>query len=849
MKEKNTDIIAILSILAVVVSLIATLPVVKAQAPTLKTYSFVDANPNPVGVGDDVLIRTGIFQQAAAVGYGWEDLTVTVTDPDNKTTTLGPFDTDSTGSTFYVTVFDEAGTYKLQTHFPEQVNPVTFFNMEGGNMILNGTIMLASDSEVVELVVQEEPLPSYPGHPLPTEYWSRPIDPQLREWFSIAGNWVSRPKNSLALYNNDSPETAHVLWTKPYTTGGLVGGLWGAGQVPSSAETGDAYAGKYLDSVIMNGVLYYNRDDAKVGSNGICAVDLRTGEELWFRNNTLLSFGQIFYFNSYNYDGVFDYIWDASGGGGSIWNAYDPFTGEWLYTMTNVPTTGTRVYGPSGEILIYQTDYENRWMALWNSTAAGQTAPNFAIEDAAYGSWGAYYAGNLVHGSTINASDPRSYSWNVTIPAGLTAGSSFFVPILEIYPDRVVSIDFNQTRVRVWALSTEGLTKTSTSTSAIFDREWTNVPDEWLEGSNTLHYVGSTNEIENGIIAVWSKELRKHYGFSLEDGSYQWETDSEIWLDIYGWGNVEHTWYFAYGKLYSVGVGGIVYAYDLETGDTAWTYDMTDPYNEPVTGNNWWGWITNIADGKVYIGTVEHSAEMPLPRGGPFICLNATSGDVIWRVNGMFRQTRWGGCAVMGDSIIATMDTYDQRIYAIGKGPSATAVTASPKISLHGSNVLVEGMVTDISAGTKDDALTARFPNGVPAVSDANMSAWMLYVYKQFEKPADTIGVEVIVSVLDPNTNCYEVARATTDESGYFGCTFEPEVPGFYKIIATFEGSGAYYASYAETFVNVEEAPVVTEPTPSPAPMTDTIVTGFGIGMIIAIVVIGLVIILMLRRR
>jgi len=831
--------------LTMAVSIIA-IPV-KAQAPTLKTYPFVDAIPNPVGVGEDVLIRVGIFQQAAAVGYGWEDLTVTVTDPDDKTTTLGPFDTDSTGSTFYVTVFDEAGTYKLQTHFPQQVNPVTFFNMEGGNMILEGTIMLASDSDIVELVVQDEPLPIYPGHPLPTEYWTRPVDPQLREWFSIAGNWVSRPKNSLALYNDDAPETAHVLWTKPYTTGGLVGGVWGPGQVPSSAETGDAYAGKYIDSVIMNGVLYYNRDDAKVGSNGICAVDLRTGEELWFRNNTVLSFGQIFYFNSYNYDGVFDYLWDASAV--TTWNAYDPFTGEWIYTMTDVPDTGTRVYGPSGEILIYQIDYANRWMALWNSTAAGQTAPGFSIEDAAYGSWSAYYAGNLVHGSTINASDPRSYSWNVTIPAGLTAGSSFFVPILEIYPDRVMSIDFNRTRVRVWALRTEGLTKTSTSTTTIFDKEWKDVPDEWLEGSNTLHYVGSTNEVENGVIAVWSKELRSHYGFSTEDGSYLWETDSEHWLDIYGWGNVEHTWYFAYGKLYSVGVAGIVYAYDLETGDTAWTYEMTDAYNEPVTGGNWWGWITNIADGKVYIGTVEHSAEMPLPRGGPFICLNATSGDVIWRVNGMFRQTRWGGCAVMGDSIIATMDTYDQRIYAIGKGPSATAVTASPKILVHGSNVLVEGMVTDTSAGTKDDALTARFPNGVPAVSDANMSEWMLYVYKQFEKPADTVGVEVVVSVLDPNNNCYEVARTTTDESGYFGCTFEPEVPGFYKIIATFEGSGAYYGSFAETFVNVEQAPVVTEPTPSPAPMTDTIVTGFGIAMIIAIVVIGLVLILMLRKR
>jgi len=424
--------------------------------------------------------------------------------------------------------------------------------------------------------------------------------------------------------------------------------------------------------------------------------------------------------------------------------------------------------------------------------------------------------------------------------------SSFFVPILKVYPDRVMSIDFNRTRVRVWALDTEDLTATSTSTSKIFDKEW-NAPDEWLEGSNTLHYVGATNEVKNGVIAVWSKELRKHYGFSTENGTYLWETDSEHFLDAYGWGNVEHTWYFAYGKLYSVGVAGIVYAYDLTTGDTAWTYNMTDPYGEPVTGNNWWGWISVIADGKVYVGTLEHSAEMPLPRGGPFICLNATNGDEIWRVNGMFRQTRWGGCAVMGDSIIATMDTYDQRIYAIGKGPSATTVAASPKSSVHGNSVVVEGMVTDISAGTKDDALTARFPNGVPAVSDANMSDWMLHVYKQFEKPADVVGVEVVVSVLDPNNNCYEVARATSDASGYFGCTFEPLVPGFYKVIATFEGSGAYYGSYAETFINVEEAPAAT-PVPTPVPQ-EPVGTYFAISTIVLLVAIAVAVILLLRKR
>jgi hypothetical protein len=838
--QKSKSLAVLFLLLTFAASLALPLPAAQAQA-TQKTYAFIDAVPNPVGVNEDVLIRFGILQALGTPDLGWTGVTVAVTKPDTTTQPLGSFKTDATGGTVTTYVPVTAGTYKLTMNFPQQAAPATYFDMERGTVIFQGTIMQASTAEI-NLVVQENPLPFYPSQPLPTEFWSRPVDPQLRGWYTITGNWLVRPDNSLALYNDDAPETAHVLWTKPYTTGGLMGGLWGPGQVPSSAETGDAYAGKFIDSVVMNGILYYNRDDAKVGSNGIVAVDLRTGKELWFRNNTLLSFGQIFYFNSFNYDGVFNYLWDTSGG--TTWNAYDPFTGEWIYTMINVPS-GTRVFGPSGEILIYQIDYVNRRLALWNSTAAGQTAPGFSIEATAYGSWSAYYAARLVHGSTINAADPRAYSWNVSIPAGLTAGSSFFVPILKVYPDRVMSIDFNQTRVRVWAVS---IAPASRGT-LLFDKS-TPAPAEWLAGSNTLHYVGATNEAEDGVIAVWSKELRKHYGFSTETGDLLWETDSEHWLDAYGWGNVEHTWYFAYGKLYSVGVGGTVYAYDLKTGDTAWTYAMSDAYNEPVTGNNWWGWISIIADNKVYVGTLEHSAEMPLPRGGPFICLNASNGAEIWRVNGMYRQTRWGGNAVIGDSIIATMDTYDQRIYSIGKGPSAITVVASPEVSVHGSSVLVKGMVTDISAGTKDDAITARFPNGVPAAADEGMSAWMLYVYKQFPRAANATGVEVVVSVLDSNNNFYEVGRATSDASGFYSVAFTPEVPGKYTVYASFAGSKAYYGSQAEEAINVEQAPAATPPpTPTPAPMTDTYVLGFGIAMLIAIVVIGLVIILLVRRQ
>jgi hypothetical protein len=255
-------------------------------------------------------------------------------------------------------------------------------------------------------------------------------------------------------------------------------------------------------------------------------------------------------------------------------------------------------------------------------------------------------------------------------------------------------------------------------------------------------------------------------------------------------------------------------------------------------------------DGKLYIANLEHSVNQPLPRGGPFIALNATTGEVIFRANGLFRSTVWGGRAVIGDSIIATMDTYDQRVYAIGKGPSATTVSASPKVSVYGSSVLVEGMVTDISPGTDQFGLKKRFPNGVPAAADEGMSAWMLYVYKQFERPANATGVEVVVSVLDSNNNYYEVGRATSDASGFFKLAFTPEVPGEYVVYASFAGSGAYYGSFAESAINVEEAPAATPPpTPTPAPMTDTYVTGFGIGIIIAIVAVGLLLFMMLRKR
>jgi hypothetical protein len=155
----------------------------------------------------------------------------------------------------------------------------------------------------------------------------------------------------------------------------------------------------------------------------------------------------------------------------------------------------------------------------------------------------------------------------------------------------------------------------------------------------------------------------------------------------------------------------------------------------------------------------------------------------------------------------------------------------------------------DVSPGTEQYALRARFPNGVPAMSDANMTDWMQYVYMQYPQPADMVGVDVTITVVDPNGNTPTVATATSDANGGFCCEFVPEVTGMYTVIATFEGSGAYCGSSSATYLKVNDAVATPAPSETPGTMTDAYVLGLGAASIAAIVAIGLIIILMLRKR
>jgi outer membrane protein assembly factor BamB len=816
----------------IVDSNVATVEVVLEILRT--SFPYIGATPNPVGVGQETLLHLGITQQhSGGVGYGWEGLTVTVTRPDGHTETLGPFMTDSTGGTGTVYVPTMAGNYTLQTNYPTQ--------------LWRGITYTESHSPPLTLVVTEEPIEFYPTHPLPTEYWTRPIDPQLRSWNVVAGSWlVFTPENKFAVGNDGAPDTAHVLWNKVLTTGGLVGEELGE----HSFEIGDAYEGKWTSRFIVAGKLYYNKYSSPEGTNEgveyVC-VDLHTGEELWskvFMNNRSISFGQLHYWDSYDYHGTYDYLWITSG---RTYYAFDAFTGDWVYTMENVPS-GDRVTGPKGEILIYTIDRSGGYMTLWNSSNLPRLYASTSYASMQWGQWRPY-------GKTIDAQEPMNrpttplgisgYEWNVSIPTDLPGGD-----LAWWHNDRVVGGTISQEEVSLWGLNLDP--EKGAIGQELFRNTWS-APAYWKDDEVTVSgFDGGWMAFgqEEKVAVLWVKETREHYGFSLETGqNLCGPTEPQYYLDSVD-DSASDVRLIAYDKFYCASVSGIVYCYDAQTGERLWTYEATDVYSEILWANTWWLKPLFICDGKIYLGHAEHSPIDPRPRGAPFICLNATTGEEIWRVDGMFRQTRWGGRGIIGDSIIATMDTYDQRIWAVGRGPSATTVTA-PDVGLElGKKALVKGMVTDVSPGTNSAGLEMRFPNGVPAVSDADMSEWMLYVYKQFERPADVMGVEVVVSVVDPNNNSYEVGRTTSDASGFFTMSFVPEVPGDYLVIGSFEGSGAYYGSYAETSLTVEEAPTATpEPTPTPAPMTDTYVLGLGAGAIIAIVVIGLILILMMRKR
>ncbi len=673
-----------------------------------------------------------------------------------------------------------------------------------------------------------------------------------------------------------APNTAHVINTYPLTFGGIVGGGHAVSD-SIGFYSGTQYQLKFSNPIIMYGNLYFSlpKNNANTG-NGVTCVDLRTGETKWTNPNiNSVTIGQLYDYESANQHGTTGiYLWAmATVTGTSIrnptaaavnttkgiyapgttnlgylgattangafstsgWVGVDPQTGDLLLNLTNV-ASGIRAQGPQGEWLIYNvgrpantiqgTNTPFTYLYQWNNTKlpgiTDQWTPGI---------------------NNFNMS--AAYDWNVTLSeplyptftslgsaGGGFSGSAYFnattglytnnPTIMRVFPGNVIfgqSSGLQQTpgtsfgvfgtpdTYTLWAIN---LNATRGPIGQVLYQRTYNAP-----AGNLTVCLGPTDG-ENNVFTIYYRETMQWSGYDLLTGNKLWDpTPSENpWNYYTGTTGLTNPVGLAYGRLYVAGYGGTLYAYNIKTGATEFTYgnSLTDPNNSTITAETVYGvyptQVAAIADGKVFLVQEEHSLNSPAYRGARTRAVDAYTGELVWQIYGM---SSWQEQAV-ADGYYTWFNLIDQQIYIIGPGPSATTVEAPMSTTVAGSPITIKGTVTDQSPNLK--------LKGTAAISDADQGLWMEYMVQSARTMPNAAGVPVTLTAIDATGVATEIAAVTSNSGGTFGAQWTPSAAGVYTIVANFTGTQSYGPSYATTVIGVSEAS--TQPSTSPTP-TETV--------------------------
>ena len=646
--------------------------------------------------------------------------------------------------------------------------------------------------------------------------------------------------------------------------------------------------------IIIDGKIYYPYRDTAHTNEGYLCVDLYTGETLYYKDETMPSYGQIYNYESGNQHGGFPYLWRTSGvqlpeeiyyastyqvvnsteystwSLGRVWEMIDAYTGNTCTYVANVSASGRQVYGKDGSICYYNTanlgtsSSPNYYLTVWN-TSNVQT-----------------FYGGLGSAGTIR--------WQWRPMGGGGGGSSSNNPVRDLATRNDILHDGSTAwslNVSIQDVSGYSITNVRESEYIIFHDDGTNDPRNGVEPSKVLALslvpgeegtklwettytrplsiiaagsssYGGNPDIrltglypEDEVICFESPNRLMRWGVDMKTGVQLWEAGPEPEFNYY---SMVDNYYD--GKLLSAGFGGVLIAYNIRTGVQEWNFTAKDVGFESPYGYGYYPInILGIADGKIYTTTGEHSITQPMYRGPNLRCINASNGVELWNLLnfGIDGGASIGGIYMcMAEDKVIGLNFFDNQIYCVGSGNSKTTVTASPKVSVNGHAVVIEGTVTDdtpTGRRTSNDLVDWTL-QGTPAISDEDMGAWMAYLFEQQIFPSDAKGVEVTLDAYDPNNNFVHIGTVTSNITGDFGFSFVPDVPGTYQIIATFAGSKAYGPSFAQTFITVEEAPAASPtPTPPPASVADQYIVPGIIGIIVAIVVVGVVLILLVLRK
>ena len=789
---------------------------------SLDTISHLAINPNPVGVGQPVTVMVWMSPPLHASRY-FNNYQIIITAPDGttKTYTIKSYYADATGWMQFKP--DQTGTWQIQFNFPGGYFPAGNYTLPVGSFTGSGVVSFSgtmyykpSQDGPYNLTVQKEPVAAYPASSLPTEYWSRPVESTNREWWSIMGyypstgvvgekgnSWPDDTNTYMSNYNyipyTQAPESAHILWRRQASIGGIIGGpagdiSWSTGIPNSNGQPSIIYAGRCYHTI--------TKSVSGVSTSVWECYDLRTGEVYWQQTGVPAA-QWVIYESGFGAQGGADPQYGRAMFLATISNGrfikYDPFTGAVSQNISIAPITSGTFYADTDFGYFYSVQ------TLGSGASTQYRLLNWTV----HGDIGtSSQQVNMSLRILSNITWPFNSLGTVDFESGIAC--SVVAPLNEAMG---ANIDANITAVQL-------------DTGRILWSKMAGIPyNVWP--SETL--------ADHGKIAIRFED-GSYYCWDMNTGQQLWKSEISSWP----WGVFGAYGTSSWGGNIIVGQYDGVAAYNWTTGKLSWLYqDKADyPYESNYNGYNpFFSGSPLIADGKVYIINTEHTPTEPLTRGWALHCINATSGQGIWNLS---MGAIMANPVAVSDGYIVATSAYDGMTYFIGRGESATTVTAPDKAVNLGDSIVIKGTVTDQSPGKP----------GTACVSDQSMSAWMEYLYMQTTMPTNIVGVNVSLDVIDGNGNHRHIGDTTTDASGTFSYMWQPDITGKYTVKATFAGTNGYGSSWAESaFGVVDSATITPMPTVQSTSAVELYFLPSVVAIILAIAIVGVVIILLLRRR
>jgi hypothetical protein len=817
---------------------------------SFESFAQLSFRPNPVGVGQSIIVNLWVTP-AVHVSRYFKDYKVTITDPDGQKEeiVLNSYRADATAWFEYVPT--KVGNYTLKFDFPGGYFPAGNYTIAAGAFGGAGNVSFTqsayyepASSPVRTLIVQQDMVASWPAAALPTDYWTRPVHVENREWWQISGNWpgtgyLGGGSSWDQLYPDTSPtwnaqhkftpwvqgpDSAHIVWKEQGNLAGLIGGQAGQyGYTGAPTNPSVIYAGRCYEGYTKPGTgttaQYYFR-----------CYDLRTGQVYWDQpaaTTTVAGF-----FGSTTSSLVPNLIEYTSPSQAEVPGA--EAAGAWSVSLMNIGNGRIYKWNPwTGALTLNTTlgtgSSDNITSATFyrSSSGRGNVPQALSIQTLVSGGTTTY---RLINWTTSGTS--------TTFSTRVLSNTTYQRNSLPSYIDWNIGLGATVAGVTVAGVFMgQNITTYDLATGAVRNSIVINEPV----------YSGLCNIVDHGKVAVLSD--RGYYvAIDLATCKVAWTGDQMS----YPWASTGFGAYSAmsaYGMLFREAYDG-VYAFNWTNGDLVWKYaaPAASPYETPYTDENMttvmpfysFGVGGQIADGKFFTWNYEHTESWPVTRGWSLHAIDVFTGKGVWNVTGCMVPTN------IADGYLVATNSYDGYKYIFGKGLTTTTVTAPDVAVQKGNAIVIKGSVLDQSPAQP----------GTPCVSKASMKTQMDYLHMQL--PIDGIyhnvqmtGVPVVLTAIDPNGNTQDIGTAITNAYyGNYEFVWTPSIEGTYKIVASFVGDESYSSSGAATAITVSAA---AEATPTPTQTIQalsasefyTAIIAATVTIIIAIVLIGL----LLRRR